>query len=83
MTKTELLTLILNSKTPALPADSVQFVEVNKKKFFEIEFKRESYLVLTIEAENAEQAEQLAWKEIEARPDTDDASWGVESIEEL
>jgi len=49
---------------------------------FEVELRRTSYIVLTIEAENAEEAETKAWVEVEDRPDSDDASWEVESIED-
>jgi len=51
-------------------------------KTYEVELKRESYIVLTIEAENEDEAQEKAWKEIEDRPDSDDASWLIESIEE-
>ena len=51
-------------------------------KTYEVELKRESYIVLTIEAENEDEAQEKAWKEIEDLPDSDDASWLIESIEE-
>lgn len=90
MTRAELMNLILNSKTPAMPADSVQFADPSvpsarpvQKKTFEVELKRESYIVLTVEAADEAEAEALAWREVEGRPDSGDASWGVESVEEL
>ena len=51
-------------------------------KTFEVELKRTSYIVLTIEAETAEEAEEKAWSEINYDPVNDCASWDVESIEE-
>jgi hypothetical protein len=51
-------------------------------KTFEVELRRTSYIVLTIEAENAEEACAKAWDEVNDRPDSDDAAWDVESIEE-
>jgi hypothetical protein len=51
-------------------------------KTYEVELRRTSYIVLTIEAETQEEAEEKAWVEVEDRPDSDDASWEVESIEE-
>jgi len=52
-------------------------------KTFEVELRRTSYIVLTVEAENADQAEEKVWEEIE-RGDYrhEDAAWDVESIEE-
>lgn len=52
-------------------------------KTFEVELRRESFIVVTVEALNAAHAEEMAWKEIEGSPDSDDASWVVESIEEV
>ena len=51
-------------------------------KTYEVEMRRESYITIWVEALNEAHAEELAWKEIEDRPDSDDASWLVESIEE-
>jgi hypothetical protein len=52
-------------------------------KTYEIEICRTSYITLTVEAENEEQAEEKAWKEIEAKGDEGDAHWECESIEEV
>jgi hypothetical protein len=54
-----------------------------KLKTFEVELRRTSYIVLTIEAEDADQAKEKAWEEIE-RGDYrhEDAAWDVESVEE-
>jgi hypothetical protein len=53
-------------------------------KTFEVELRRTSYIVLTVEAEDADQAEEKAWEEIE-RGDYrhEDAAWGIEFIEEV
>ena len=53
------------------------------KKTYEVELRRESYVVLTVEADNEERAEELAWEElIRNGHDFGDASWELESIEE-
>ena len=53
------------------------------KKTYEIELRRVSYICITVEAENKDEAEDLAWDECENRPDSDDAVWDVASVEEL
>jgi hypothetical protein len=51
-------------------------------KTYQIELKRVSYVNLTIEAETAEQAEEIAWLELDAHEHRDsDANWEIESIE--
>ena len=52
-------------------------------KMYEVELRRTSFITVTVEAENAEEAAGKAWDEINNRPDSDDASWDVESIEEV
>lgn len=56
-------------------------------KKFEVEFSRASYIIVTVEAESRDEAEDKAWEELEflATQPThiDDSSWGVESIEEI
>lgn len=53
-------------------------------KTYEVELRRTSYITMTVEAENADEAEAKAWQEIEnGRNDIYDAQWDVESIEEL
>ena len=49
---------------------------------FEVELRRTSYIVLTIEAETVEEAEALAFHEIADRGDAGYADWEVESIED-
>jgi len=51
-------------------------------KTFEVELRRTSYVTVTVEAETVEEAEALAFDEVNARPDSY-ASWDVESIEEI
>lgn len=55
-------------------------------KTYEVEFKRTSYVVITVEAESVDHAEELAWQRIAedgSYGDLDDASWDTESIEEV
>jgi hypothetical protein len=55
-------------------------------KTFVVELKRTSYVNLTIEADSQEEAEALAWAEIESGESygiTDDADWNLNHIEEL
>ena len=53
------------------------------KKTYEVELRRTSFITVTVEAENEDGAEALAWGEVESRPDANDASWEIESIEEM
>ena len=53
-------------------------------KTFEIELRRTSYITITVEAEDKDQAEAKAWQEVEnGRTDIYDAQWDVESIKEM
>lgn len=53
-------------------------------KTYEVELKRTSYVTLHVEAGSTEEAEFIAWQEIEnGYGDKGDASWEVESIEEM
>jgi hypothetical protein len=53
-------------------------------KTYQVELKRTSYIMVTVEAENEDEADRLAWEEIErGRADIYDAQWELESIEEL
>lgn len=50
---------------------------------YEVELKRVSYIILTVEASSPEEAEEKAWEKIENDPEFgDDASWAIEFIEE-
>ncbi len=52
-------------------------------KTFEVELRRTSYIVLTIEAEDADQAKDKAWEEIEHGDyKYEDAAWDIEFVEE-
>jgi hypothetical protein len=51
-------------------------------KTYQIELKRVSYVNLTIEADSQDEAEEIAWLELDAHEHRDsDANWGIESIE--
>lgn len=51
-------------------------------KTYEVELRRTSYITMTVEADNKDDAEEKAWKEVENRDDESYATWEVESIEE-
>jgi len=52
-------------------------------KTYEVELKRVSYVILTVEAESQEAAENAAWLELQTSDyDEDTASWELTSIEE-
>ena len=50
-------------------------------KTYQIELKRTSYINLTIEAANVDEAEALAWKQVDQDYYRDDGAWDIESIE--
>ena len=56
-------------------------------KTFEVEFRRTSYIVIEVEAESRDEAEDKAWQELEflATQPThiNDSTWDIESIEEV
>jgi hypothetical protein len=53
------------------------------KKTYEVELRRTSFIVVTVEAENEDDAETRAWQEINYDPVNECASWDIESIEEV
>ena len=53
------------------------------KKTYEVELRRTSFIVVTVEAENEADAEALAWQESMVFHANHDASWDIESIEEV
>ncbi len=55
--------------------------ENEMKKTFEVEYRRTSYITVTVEAENEDDAETLAWQKINYDPVNECASWDIESIE--
>lgn len=53
-------------------------------KTYTVELKRTSYITMTIEAENADQAEQIAWERVNNELDSHaDATWEKNYIEEI
>lgn len=50
-------------------------------KTYQVELKRTSYVNLTIEAENEDEAEALAWKQVDQDYYREDGAWDIESIE--
>lgn len=53
-------------------------------KTFEVELCRTSYITITVEAENEDDAETKAWAVVEAdTANINDSNWDVESIEEI
>jgi hypothetical protein len=52
-------------------------------KTYQIELKRTSYINVTVEANNVEEAEQLAWDELQSDGSYEltYADWEIESIE--
>lgn len=51
-------------------------------KSYQIEFERKSYTTICVDAETQEQAEALAWAQIERGTDVNDAQWDISYIEE-
>lgn len=54
-------------------------------KTFEVELRYTSYTTITIEANSAEEAEAIAWKELatDGSYRSDYGDWQLESIEEM
>ena len=53
-------------------------------KTFEVELQRTSYITITVEADNEDDAEAKAWKQIEQDcVNINDSQWNLESIEEI
>lgn len=51
-------------------------------KTYEVELRRVSYITITVEAEDKDDAEDKAWAECDDHADKD-ATWDVASIEEI
>lgn len=51
-------------------------------KTYEVELRRISYIIVTVEAEDKDSAEVLAWQTVDTTPNSDDAMWDLNSIEE-
>lgn len=53
-------------------------------KTYEVELRRISYITVTVEAEDADDAEDKAWARVEAdNVNINDAVWDLSSIEEI
>jgi hypothetical protein len=53
-------------------------------KTFEVELRRTSFIIVTVEADNESDAEDLAWAQVEAdNVNISDSHWDVESVEEV
>ena len=52
-------------------------------KTYVVELKRTSYVCLQVEAGSTEEAEFIAWQEIDNSHSYKGASWEIESIEEI
>jgi hypothetical protein len=52
-------------------------------KTYEIELRRTSFITLTIEAEDQDAAETLAWEQIKEDHCIDDADWEIGFVDEL
>lgn len=54
-------------------------------KSYQVELKRVSYVNMYVEAQSQEEAEALAWEELDSDKSwgLGDASWELESIEEV
>lgn len=50
---------------------------------YEVEYKKTSYVVLTVEAETQEDADAEAWKLVEQDYNINNACWELESIKEV
>jgi len=51
-------------------------------KKYEVELKRESYVLYTVEANSPEEAEDKAWKELESDYTHSYGEWTVEFVQE-
>jgi hypothetical protein len=53
-------------------------------KTYEVEYRRTSYITITVEANSKKEADEKAWQEIEHdRADINDACWELELIQEV
>lgn len=50
---------------------------------YQIELRREAYITVTVEANDQDGAEALAWKQIQNDYYKDDGAWQIDSIEEI
>jgi hypothetical protein len=63
------------------------FTELTRRiamRSYEVEFQRTSYITVTVQAGNEDEAEEVAWAQLEADTvNINDADWKVESVEEI
>jgi hypothetical protein len=52
-------------------------------KTFEVELRRTSYITITVEAANEDDAEAVAYRQIESEGGDTYADWETESVEEV
>jgi hypothetical protein len=52
-------------------------------KTFQVEYRRTSFVFVTVQAETAEEADEKAWKQLEEDHYINDAMWEIDSIEEV
>lgn len=52
-------------------------------KTFEVELRRTSYITITVEAANEDDAEAVAYRQIEGEGGDTYADWETESVEEV
>lgn len=51
-------------------------------KSYQVEFERKSYVTICVDASSQEEAEALAWAQIERGTDVYDAQWDISYVEE-
>ena len=52
-------------------------------KTYEIELRRTSFVTLTIEAEDQDAAEAMAWEQIQRNYYRDDGDWEIDSVDQV
>ena len=52
-------------------------------KKFEVEFKKTSWMIVTVEAENEEDAENKGFEQLEAEGVLKDACWDIDGVWEV
>jgi hypothetical protein len=69
---------------PEGASPSIETSRRESMKTYNVELQRTSYITVTVEAENKDDAIALAWQELERdHVNIEDASWDIESIEEV
>jgi hypothetical protein len=52
------------------------------KKLYEVEFRRTSYITITVQASDKQDAEDIGWEQLDGN-EFGDADWEIESVEEV